>query len=226
MLWNRWRLVRTIRRHRFDHIILANGGWRYARTLGGKQMIGFREPGAPDNRQPDVLAHDHGGRYEHEVSKMATLGALLGVKDALGPLKVYPNDAPVFSQRQRLTALGWNPERPSIAFHISARKAERRWKNNSFADLAERLIADYGVQILLFWSPGKKTSPMHPGDDEDASFILKRLEKLPVFPCPTDTIRVLINGMSLADQVVCSDGGGVHVAAALKKTGSLFLWPK
>ena len=225
MLWNRWRLVRTIRRHRFDHIILANGGWRYARTLGGKQMIGFREPGEPDHRQPDVLAPDHGGRDEHEVSKMATLGGILGVKDAIGPLKVYPDDDLVLSQRHQLTALGWNPERPSIGFHISARKAERRWNNNSFVDLAERLINDYGVQILLFWSPGKKSSPMHPGDDEDASIILKRLENFPVFPCPTETIRGLIGGMSLADQVVCSDGGGVHIAAALQKPVLCFYGP-
>lgn len=225
MLWNRWRLLRMIRKRRFDHIILANGGWRYAHTLGGKQLLGFREPGEPDHRQPDVLAPDHNGFEEHEVSKMARLGSILGVEEALGPLRLFPNDLLVFQKRQMLIALGWNSERPTIAFHISARKAERRWNNRSFVELAKHLITDYSVQILLFWSPGEKNCPTHPGDDEDASQILKSLSGLPIFPCPSETIRSLIAGISLADQIVCSDGGGAHVAAALQKPVLCFYGP-
>ncbi len=225
MLWNRWQLLRSIRKQRFDHVILANGGWRYGHTLGGRQTIGFREPGEPDHRQPDVLAPDHGGFDEHEVSKMATLGSILGVEEALGPLRVFPNALLVLRQRQLLLEAGWNPERPSIAFHISARKAERRWNNSSFVDLAKNLTAIYGVQVLFFWSPGGKNHLMHPGDDEDASLILNSLRKVPVFPCPSDSIAGLIAGLSLADQVVCSDGGGMHVAAALQKPVLCFFGP-
>jgi len=218
MLWNRWRLVRTIRRHRFDHIILANGGWRYARTLGGKQMIGFREPGAPDHRQPDVLAPDHGGFDEHEVSKMARLGAMLGVdaKDAMGETKLFPDPAESKNQRARLLSLGWAAERPSVALHISSRKPDQRWQVESFVALAKLLIDSQNVQVLLFWSPGSENDAMHTGDDEKASFILRELHGLPIFPCPTETITQLVAGLSFPDQMICSDGGAMHVAAALR----------
>ncbi len=217
MLWNRWRLLRTIRKRRFDHIILANGGWRYAHTLGGKQLIGFREPGEPAHRQPDVLAPDHNGLEEHEVSKMGRLGALLGIEEALGGTKLFPDAALVVRESKRLKALGWNPEKASMALHLSSRNPLQRWPEESFIELAKALTASGDNQILLFWSPGAEDDAMHPGDDEKADRILTRLHGLSVFSSPTATIKELVAAVSLADQMICSDGGAMHVAAALNK---------
>jgi ADP-heptose:LPS heptosyltransferase len=58
---------------------------------------------------------------------------------------------------------------------------------------------------------------MHPGDDGKAARILASLNGLPVFPCPTANIPDLVATVSLADQMICSDGGAMHVAAALDK---------
>ena len=217
MLWNRWRLSQTIRKRRFDHIILANGGWRYAHTLGGKQLIGFREPGEPDHRQPDVLAPDHGGFDEHAVSKMAKLGALLGAEETLGATKLFPDTDLVAKEQARLVSLGWDPKRATVALHISSRKPDQRWPEESLVELAKTLISSCDIQLLLFWSPGAESDPMHPGNDEKAQRILNRLHGLPVYPCPTAEIKQLIASLSLADQMICSDGGAMHVAAALKK---------
>lgn len=217
MLWNRCRLLRTIRKRRFDHIILANGGWRYAHTLGGKQLIGFREPGEPAHRQPDVLAPDHNGLEEHEVSKMGRLGALLGIEETLGGTKLFPDAALVVRESKRLKALGWNPEKTSMALHLSSRNPLQRWSEESFIELAKALTTSGDNQILLFWSPGAEDDAMHPGDDEKADRILTRLHGLPVFSCPTATIKELVAAVSLADQMICSDGGAMHVAAAMNK---------
>ena len=217
MLWNRWRLRQTIRKRRFDHIILANGGWRYAHTLGGKQLIGFREPGEPDHRQPDVLAPDHGGFGEHAVSKMAKLGALLGAEETLGATKLFPDTDLVAKEQARLVSLGWDSKRATVALHISSRKPDQRWPEKSFVELAKTLISSCDIQLLLFWSPGAESDPMHPGDDGKAQRILDRLHGLPAYPCPTLEINQLIASLSLADQMICSDGGAMHVAAALKK---------
>ena len=217
MLWNRWRLRQTIRKRRFDNIILANGGWRYAHTLGGKQLIGFREPGEPDHRQPDVLAPDHGGFGEHAVSKMAKLGALLGAEETLGATKLFPDTDLVAKEQARLVSLGWDPKRATVALHISSRKPDQRWPEKSFVELAKTLISSCDIQLLLFWSPGAESDPMHPGDDGKAQRILDRLHGLPAYPCPTLEINQLIASLSLADQMICSDGGAMHVAAALKK---------
>jgi len=217
MLWNRWRLLRTIRKRRFDHIILANGGWRYAHTLGGKQLIGFCEPGEPAHRQPDVLAPDHNGFEEHEVSKLARLGAVLGAEETLGATKLFPSADLVRKGIARLGSLGWDPKRPSVALHISSRKPDQRWPEGSFVELAKALTSSGRFQILLFWSPGAESDPMHPGDDGKAERILAQLHGLPAFPCPTAEIKQLVASVSLADYMICSDGGAMHVAAALNK---------
>ena len=225
MLWNRWQLLRSIRSQRFDHVILANGGWRYGHTLGGRQTIGFREPGEPDHRQPDVLAPDHGGFEEHEVSKMARLGRMLGAEETMGKTKLFPDTHQLELQRARLISLGWDPARPSLALHISSRMPKQRWPVDSFVALAKHLMDSHHVQVLLFWSPGSERDAMHPGDDDKAQLLLGQLRHLPVFPCPTNTIPELVAALSLADQMICSDGGAMHVAAALNKPIVCFFGP-
>jgi len=225
-LWKRWRLVQTIRKHHFDHIILANGGWRYARSLGGKELIGFRERHQPDHRQPDVIVPlEQEGHEDHEVTKMALLGAPLGVTEAHGPLQLFPDQQQILTENQRLISLGWDPYKPTVALHISSRQPEQRWPESSFISLAQRLVESHNVQILLFWAPGEETDRMHPGDDQKAQRMLHQLTNLPVFPCPTKNLQELVAGVSLADQMICSDGGTMHIAAALKKPIVCFFGP-
>ncbi|HEX8988780.1 MAG TPA: glycosyltransferase family 9 protein [Rhodocyclaceae bacterium] len=214
----RWRMERSIRSRRFDEVILANGGWRYARRLGGRRMIGFRERDNPDHKQPDVVVPLADGRAMHEVEKLAALGRALGVGDAQGPLCAFPARDAVAAVHDRLVALGFRPDRPSLALHISSRRPQQRWPEASFAELMRRLHARFPLlQFLLFWSPGAEDDPMHPGDDGKAARLQAAVAGLPLFPCPTGSVRELLGAMSLADRVVCSDGGGLHVAAALGK---------
>lgn len=217
-LWRRWKLVRTLRCRRFDYVLLANGGWRYARQLGGRSIVGFRERDNPDHRQPDIIVplDDH-GRADHEVVKMALLGAAIGVKEPPGALKLFPDRALVACAAARLRALGWDMDKPTVAVHISSRQPVQRWPQDSFAELSKQLIARFGVQLLLFWAPGAEDDPLHPGDDGKAARVLKVLGGLPVFPCPTASIPELVATLSLARQMICCDGGAMHVAAALRK---------
>lgn len=58
---------------------------------------------------------------------------------------------------------------------------------------------------------------MHPGDDEKATWILEHFKSSAFFPCATSNLRALIAGVALVDQMICSDGGAMHIAAALQK---------
>jgi len=217
-LWKRWKLVRHLQRCRFDYVLLANGGWRYARRLGGKTMVGFRERDNPEHRQPDVIVPlANRGRDDHEVAKMARLGEAIGVSEALGPLRLFPEPARVEIVARQLHALGWDAARPTVAVHVSSRQPVQRWPEASFVELSKALIGRFGVQLLLLWAPGAEDDPMHPGDDGKAARILAGLNGLPVFPCPTTNIPDLVATLSLASQMICSDGGAMHVAAALDK---------
>ncbi len=217
-LWKRWLLVEEIKKYCFDYVILANGGWRYGRRLGGKQTIGFRERKRSEHQQPSILLPlEKETQEEHEVLKMARLGALLGVQEATGPLHIFPQKEECERQQKRLLQLGWDPSLHTIGLHISSRRPEQRWPKEFFVTLARELMKKSKNQIFLFWSPGNSNNRMHPGDDEKAMWILEQLKGKYIFPCPTKKLRELIASLSLVDQIICSDGGAMHVAAALQK---------
>ena len=234
ILWHRWQLVNTLRKRKFDYILLANGGWRYAQNLGAKKIIGFRERNQPDSRQPDVIVPlKEAGIYDQEVSKLAHLGITLGIprEKALGPTRLFPDLKLMARERQRLMTAGWKDNCPTIALHISARYVEHLWPEESLAAFAKTVMEKYSIQILLLWSPGAESNRMHPGDDEKAQRLLEQFSGKPLFPCPTADIPSLIAAVALVDQMVCSDGGAMHVAAALQKpilsffgTGSIETW--
>lgn len=217
-LWHRWQMERRLRSLKFDYVLLAAGGWRYGKKLGGKTLVGFRERDNPDHRQPDVIVPlENRGWNHHEVEKMALLGAAIGVENALGPLRLFPNPTRQKIAAENLKSQGWNASQPTLALHISSRQPVQRWPEENFVQLARHLVAEQKQQILLLWAPGATNDPMHPGDDEKAARIMGCLTGLPVFPCPTSQLEDLTATISLADQMVCSDGGAMHVAAALQK---------
>ena len=111
------------------------------------------------------------------------------------------------------------PARPQnvIGLHISARKVRQRWPLERFIELARRLHATTGAGLLLLWAPGAADDPLHPGDDQKASAIRSALPDVPVLPVPTGRLESLIAALSHCDRVICSDGGAMHLAAALGK---------
>ena len=221
VIWKRWQLKRFLRKEKFDYILLANGGWRYARKLRGKITVGFQERDRPPSQQPDITIPREapGPVEEHEVSKLARLGAVLKIplKNSLGPTYLFPNQILVEQQRQRLLAAGWDSSKPTIGVHISARCPMRVWPEHYFVTLVKKIVAAEKAQIVLLWSPGLLNNPKHPGDDEKAASLLRSLQGLPIFAAPTTTVSQLIAVTSLLDQMICSDGGAMHVAAALQK---------
>ena len=106
---------------------------------------------------------------------------------------------------------------PLVGLHISARKVPQRWPVERFAELARRLHKENGARFLLFWAPGRGDDPMHPGDDEKAADLAAQLAGLPFAAVPTHHLHELIAGLSQCEQVICSDGGAMHIAAALGK---------
>jgi ADP-heptose:LPS heptosyltransferase len=145
----------------------------------------------------------------HEVEMSFRCATILGIEGAPPPMTLL---APPAAAVPIPAGAG-----PLIGLHISARKVPQRWPIERFAELAHRLHADLGARFLLFWAPGAASDPKHPGDDEKACALVGQLTGLPVSAIPTHSLSELIAGLSLCDQVICSDGGAMHVAAALGK---------
>jgi heptosyltransferase-3 len=145
----------------------------------------------------------------HEVERVFELGRSFGVAGKPHQMHVTPDPQAVLRLRQELGA------GPFTAVHISARRPAQRWPLARYAALATELAKE--MRVLLLWAPGSKDNPRHPGDDEAAAEILRNLAPGTALPVPTPDLKSLIAALSLADRVVCPDGGAMHLAAALGK---------
>jgi ADP-heptose:LPS heptosyltransferase len=70
---------------------------------------------------------------------------------------------------------------------------------------------------VLLWAPGRADDRLHPGDDEKSAAILSALPDVPILPVPTVRLEVLIAALAQCDRLILSDGGAMHLAAALGK---------
>ncbi|HUN68446.1 MAG TPA: glycosyltransferase family 9 protein [Burkholderiales bacterium] len=145
----------------------------------------------------------------HEVERTFALGKSLGVSGTPGPLKLFPDAEAVEEIKERIGG------GPFTVVHMSARRQAQRWPLDRYASLATQLSKR--GPVLLIWAPGSKDNPGHPGDDDGATEVLRRVSGGTVIPLPTPDLKTLIAALSLAGCVVCPDGGAMHLAAALGK---------
>jgi ADP-heptose:LPS heptosyltransferase len=152
-----------------------------------------------------IAAQSPPGDRRHEVERSFALGESLGVQGRPGPMCVYPDPLAAGELSSRI-----GPG-PFTAIHISARRPSQRWPVERWAELIRELKK--AGQVMLLWAPGATSDPRHPGDDEKA----KQLMADGAVGVRTPDLRTLIAALSLADRVICPDGGAMHTAAALGK---------
>ncbi|MFT4173288.1 MAG: glycosyltransferase family 9 protein [Rhodocyclaceae bacterium] len=198
-----WRL----RRKGLDLVVLPASG-QQASAQRMASLVGARRILTQDDVPPAVDAL-------HEVQRTANILRALNVSTASLPAaRIVPR-----ADRQAALRAAWG-EAPGLTLgvHISARKPSQRWPADRFAELLRTLHAQSPtMRFVLFWSPGDENNPLHPGDDGKARGLMAACADLPLIACPTHTLGELIAGLSLVDGVLCSDGGHMHLAAALGK---------
>ena len=205
--WDRLVTIWKLRRRRFDWILLPGGpqrsSLRFASWIGGKRIL------IRDEEDAKGGAH-HAEQCCHQLVRM-------GLRYEAPPARLTPDDSIVEELRGCLPA-GWEERRgPVIALHLSSRKPSQRWPVERFGELARRLHGELDARFLLLWSPGAEDNPLHPGDDGKAEVFLGLSAGLPVHALPTGRLEELIGALSLCDLMICSDGGAMHLAAALGK---------
>lgn len=212
-----WRL----RRRGLDLVVLATSDYspklvRIARLLGAKEVAGFTAgDGSAAGLDRAVPVAGLAGR--HEVERVYALAPILGLHPEPPPLKVVPD-----AEEVRRAAAAFRPGGARIAVHISARRPRQRWPAESFVALIRRVCAERPASIMLLWSPGASGDPRHPGDDEKARVILEQTASLGVAGYPTHRLEALVGALAASEAVLCSDGGAMHVAAALGKPIACF----
>ncbi len=154
----------------------------------------------------------------HEVERVWQLGRACGLSGPPPALQLTPTPATITALRDRLPALaGVKSPGQLVAVHLSSRKASQQWPAEHFARLLgelHRRFPDLG--FLLLWAPGSESAKRHPGDDEKAGRLAVLLgSSFPAIPCPTPSLPETIAALSLARHFIGSDGGAMHLAAAL-----------
>lgn len=213
-LRGRLRVMLAIRRARYDLVLLATpvfsaSSLKFALMTRGDRIVGYGLPVG----NPRFVSIDQAPAGIHEVEAVGRLLQPLAITAELPAMSLSAD--PLIQRRlQRglpAKAGKW------IALHISARKPQQRWPADRFAALAESLLARGVDRIVGFWAPGAEDDPAHPGDDGKARVLQAKLSGMPVSFVATAQLEELIAGVSLCDQVVCADGGAMHIAAALGK---------
>ena len=218
--FDRIRVFLALRRVKFDYAILATPHYqphalRFARAAGAAKVIGFVDQDG--QRGIDLAVPYGGGATLHEAEDVFRLGAPLGIEGAVPPLEVFAEHGAQGRVSQALTASAMKGVGPLVAVHISARKPSQRWPAAHFAEVMRNLQARHDARFLLLWAPGSELNPQHPGDDQKADEVIKLSAGLPVLPWPTARLTDLVAALSLADAVLCADGGAMHLAAGLGK---------
>ena len=218
---HRLRLMRALRRQNFDYAIIAGPNFlprvlRLARWIRPEHILGFTEAGKRGARHIDLGVPYTLPHPLHEAEDVFRLLAPLGIEGEPPAMRVFPAASAVAQAQAALREKKLAPEN-IIGVHISARKPTNRWPAEDFVNLIRRLREKHAASFMLFWSPGSASNPRHPGDDEKAQEIMNALSDFPILAYPTDRLDQLIAGLALCRAVVCSDGGAMHIAAALGK---------
>jgi ADP-heptose:LPS heptosyltransferase len=207
ILWSRLKIIWTLRQQRFDWILLPGGAQRsslrFAKWIGAKKML--------------VRDDEDTAGGEHHVEQCCHQLVRMGLQFVTPEARLTSDKARVGKLKTSLPREWSRYSGPVIALHLSSRKLSQRWPAERFAELARALHEKLDAKFLLLWSPGSADNPLHPGDDEKARDVLTSTAGLPLHPIPTERLEDLIAALSLCDSIICSDGGAMHLAAALGK---------
>ncbi len=216
----RLRLMLDLRRRRFDYCVLAAPGYQrrmlaLARWVGARHVVGFVEPDKPHARLIDIAVPWRFDPAQTETEDVWGLGQAFGIEGVPGALCIVP--PPDAAARLAPEVQVLRAGRRVVGIHLSARKPSQRWPAAHFAGIMHALHDVHGCVFMLLWAPGAADNPRHPGDDDKAAAVRTATAGLPVLPVPTATLAELIAAISLCDDVICADGGAMHLAAAAGK---------
>ena len=196
----------ALRRRSLDCVVVATPAGA-PRTLRLARLLAARRIVSPS---PKLISEMEG---RHEVERVYALATELGIHGPIPPLEVVPDAALVSHASQAFDRMRKGALR--VAVQISARRPAQRWPPEHFATLVGHLHA-MGAAPMLLWAPGPANHPRHPGDDHLAAALVDQLGNK-IIAYRTSTLPELIGALAACDAAITSDGGAMHLAAALRK---------
>ncbi len=192
VIYERLKLIFHLRQHHYDYILAFD-----ARTLNLTRFL----------RKTKVLTPMIDWTNKTEVERAWELGQRMGLKGLPGPLTLPLHLYDPSSNKNNIQTLG---------IYISARRIKQQYSITKWATLIRKLHEiNPKLTFHIFWSPGNLQNHMHPGDDEKADTLKNTLKNLPIQFISTPTLESLIEALQRCGSMIMSDGGAMHMAAAL-----------
>jgi heptosyltransferase-2 len=203
----RLQFYRELRRERFQLVVAMQ-------TAMWSHLVAFLS-GAPyrlgryQKRFRSTLTHAWHGKYPkgetHEVDRNLELVRLICKGEGTRKLKFHllPNE--VATAKARLASWGLGAETFLIGIHPGGSSFDKRWPEQRYAELADRLAQQYNATVLLLHGPGEAALTRN---------IQQAMQSRAIVHAPK-TIRELGALLSCCNLVVCNDSGPMHLSAAL-----------
>jgi lipopolysaccharide heptosyltransferase II len=195
------KLFRRLRSGKFDVSLDARRDIRsnvITYLAGARRRIGY-DFGGGSHLLTDVLPS--GSQSDHKTSDWLALLEPLDIGRSLGfspSLTVTEQERD--TARRRIGALGLSTEKMTVGVHPGASHAVRRWDSDRFSAVIDRLVADRGVQIVLFEEKKGDSSEITPRSH------VARIQS---------DLRGFMALVTQCDLLLCSDSGPMHIASAL-----------
>ncbi|HLP18495.1 MAG TPA: glycosyltransferase family 9 protein [Bacteroidota bacterium] len=97
------------------------------------------------------------------------------------------------------------PNRNAVGINAGGGWVTKRWRVEHFAELADRVLDELHVSIVLFWGPG----------EEADALALQRLMKHPAMLLPKTTLQQSAACIKQCSYFISNDSGPMHIGAAL-----------
>ncbi len=198
------RLIRFVRRQRYDLVIDLFGNPRTAlltRLSGARYRVGYRFR----NRTYayNIMATPRGHQVHNTQFNLDALEAIgIAIHDRNIYFQFSPGDAHYVDQF--LSSSGADL-RLLVGVNAGGGWYTKRWGLDRFADLADRLIGEYGANVLLVWGPGQLP------EAEKIRSLMRRRVLIP----PATTLKQLGALLNRCTCVISNDSGPMHIAAAV-----------
>ena len=204
---SRLKQVVRLRNERFDWVLLPGGA--QASSIRTARLI----------RPTRLLVRDEqdASAGPHEVEQCCHLLSRMGLRYETPSLRLAADPVEIGKVADRIQGCWHSRPQRVVGLYISARKARQRWPIKRFTELARRLHGTGRVGLMLLWAPGASDDPIHPGDNEKSDSLCAALPEVPILPVRTVRLEALVAALSQCDYAICSDGGAMHLAAALGK---------
>jgi lipopolysaccharide heptosyltransferase III len=214
-LWNEGKFLLSLRRRRFDLIINLHGGPRSAmQTLlsGARYRLG----GFIDwhhwnwvynirTRPLEEMLGEDGGRSHIVERHLATLMAA-GIETRDSRLVMTATKEAHASLDAILTAMGVRGTGKIVTIHPASRDLIRRWTEERFGQVADRLIDEFGATVFLVSGPGEEALTKN---------VQAAMRRQAVDLGGLTGIQELAALLSRSSLFIGLDGAPTHIAAAV-----------